>query len=148
MTSGTGAPRKDEDEIRCRLVVFSPRLRPEDVTARSGMQATTVRHRGYRARPGAGPKDGLAEHQWIWEPDDDVTLTLDAQLDAIWSAIGPSAAAFRNLQPEARVVVDIVFEHYGSELSFGWELHERHVAMASALGASVSVDEYDYTGDD
>ena len=148
MISRTDVPRKDRDEIHCRLIVFSPRLRPEDVTAGTGVEATIVRHRGYRPRPGAGPKAGLPEHQWIWEPDNDVAQTLDAQLDAIWSAIGSSAAAFRNLQPEGRVVVDIVFYHYGNELSLGWTLHERHVAMASGFGASISVDEYDYTGDD
>jgi hypothetical protein len=132
------------DEIHCALDVFSASLTPEEITHRIGTQPTIVRRRGSRPRPGAGPKDGLPENQWEWNPDASVPLTLDAQLDAIWTALGSRAQAFRDLS-EAHVVVDILIEHHGDGLSLGWAMVERHVLMAAALGASISVDEYDYT---
>lgn len=39
----------------------------------------------------------------------------------------------------------IVIEHYGHDLSLGWGLDRRHVELAAALGASLDIDEYDYT---
>lgn len=74
-----------------------------------------------------------------------MVLTIGAQLDAIWTALGSRAPAFRDLS-DAHVVVDILIEHYGDDLSLGWAMAERHVSMAAAFGASISVDEYDYTG--
>lgn len=148
MSNRAGRPPKASEETRCRLFVVSDSLAPEVVTGRTGTQPTTARHRGYRPRPGAGPRDGLPEHQWIWEPDDSVALTLDAQLDAIWIALKTRAAQFRDLGPEGRVVVDIVIAHYGADLSLGWRMHERHVSAAAEFGGSINVSEYDYTVDD
>jgi hypothetical protein len=145
MSSG-GEAADARDEIRCALAVFSASLTPEEITDLIGTQPTMVRRRGSRPRPGAGPKDGLPEHQWTWQPDASVALTVDAQLDAISTALGSRAQAFRDL-PDARVVVDILIEHYGGWLSLGWAMAERHVLMAAALGASISVDEYDYTSE-
>lgn len=95
MTSD-GAVTRARDEIRCALAVFSASLTPEEITDRVGTQPTVVRRRGSRPRPGAGPKDGLPEHQWIWNPDAGVALTMGAQLDAIWTALGSRAPAFRD----------------------------------------------------
>jgi hypothetical protein len=81
----------------------------------------------------------------MWQTDDSVERSLDAQLDALWSALGSRADAFRSLSPGAEVQLGIWITHRGSELSLGWILDRRHVAAAAAFGASIGVDEYDGT---
>ncbi len=139
---------KTRDEIHCELAVVSKRIMPEEVTDRIGMRPTLARHRGDPTARGNDSGYGLPEHQWIWTPNEGTALTLDAQLDAIWTELGAYTHAFRDLGAEVRVVIDILIEHYGTALSLGWVLHERHVAMAAAFGAMISVDEYDYTSVD
>lgn len=38
-----------------------------------------------------------------------------------------------------------LIEHYGDDLFRGWVMAARHVSMAAAFGALISVDEYNYT---
>ncbi len=87
----------------------------------------------------------VASHKWTWQPAETVAHSLDAQLDAIWDALGLRANAFKGLPVDAEVVVDIWIEHHGDDLRLGWALDQRHVTRAAAFGASIGVDEYDYT---
>jgi hypothetical protein len=82
---------------------------------------------------------------WAWEPPTDVPRELNAQLDAIWSATRGRASLFRELASSGIVEIAIMLEHHGSELLLGWTLDRRHVEHAAELGATIDVDEYDYT---
>lgn len=126
------------EEVRCHLHVFSATLTPERVTDHVGVQPTTARHRGYRPRPGAGLEAGLPEHQWTWEPSGDVPLTLDAQLDEIWSALATRAAAFRDLLPDAKISVDIVIDHYDDVVGLRRTSGMSRWQPRSALGSTLT----------
>jgi Domain of unknown function (DUF4279) len=133
--------------VRCALFFSSETMRPEEITERVGIQPTVQRIKG-QPRKG-NPAKPVVNHQWIWKPDEEgVERSLDAQLDAIWAALGSRADAFKSLRADAEVVVDILIEHYGDDLRLGWALDRRHVSAAAAFGASIDVDEYDYTGDE
>jgi hypothetical protein len=82
---------------------------------------------------------------WFWEPPTQVPRELNAQLDAVRSVTAGRAALFRELGAEAEVEVAIVLEHYGRQLLLGWRLDRSHVQLVAELGASIDVDEYDYT---
>jgi hypothetical protein len=129
------------------MAVFSCTLTAAAVTEQVGVKPTTQRVKGepvsnfeLRAVPVYVPN-----HQWIWQPDDTVDLSMDAQLDSIWAALGSSAEVFKSLVPDAAVVVSLVINRGGSHLTLGWALARRHVAAAAAFGAMIDVDEYDDT---
>jgi len=87
----------------------------------------------------------VTTNYWVWKPPDHVEAKMEAQLDAIWDELGAKTEAFRRLPPGARVALEIEIYHHGPELRLGWTLAQRHVVMAAAFNASLSVDEYDYT---
>jgi Domain of unknown function (DUF4279) len=87
----------------------------------------------------------IPSHQWVWKPDSSVEHLLDPQLDAIWTSLSPHADAFRHLPPEAEVGLSIWITHRGTDLSLGWVLDRRHVAAAAAFGATIDIDEYNFT---
>jgi Domain of unknown function (DUF4279) len=126
------------------LGVFSHEVPASEVTAHVGIEPTVQRVKG-EARLGRNREMVVASHQWVWKPDSSVEQLLDPQLDAIWSALRAHAEAFSTLPPEAKVTLSIWMVHRGTELSLGWVLDRRHVAAAAAFGASIDVDEYDYT---
>jgi hypothetical protein len=128
--------------VRCELAVFSDAVEPDAITERIGIQPSVTRRRGDLIRTG-GPQ--VPNHQWVWHPDSGVEQDMDSQLDALRAVTISRVDSFRKLQGEADVVLAIVIEHHGDDLSLGWVLDRRHVALAAALGASIDVDEYDYT---
>ena len=136
-------PNDAWEEIKCALVVSSSSLSPAEVTARLGVDPSIQRTKG-AARSG-NPRLPVVTNQWIWQPDMTDGQSMDIQLDAIWAALSPRASAFASLPPDTEVVLDIVIFHRGSHLRLGWALAARHIAAASALGAAIGVDEYDYT---
>jgi hypothetical protein len=85
---------------------------------------------------------------WLWEPSTDVPRELNAQLDAIWSAIAGRAPLFRELASNGVVEISVVLEHYGRHLLLGWDLDRRHIERAAELGANIDIDEHDYTEPD
>lgn len=132
--------------VRCALVVYSETLSAAEITQRVGIQPTEAKIKG-QPRKG-NPAMPVVNHQWKWKPDEEsVERSLDAQLDAIWDALGARADVFKGLPADAEVMVDIWIEHYGDDLRLGWALDQRHVTRAAAFGASIGVDEYDYTED-
>jgi uncharacterized protein DUF4279/anti-sigma-K factor RsiG len=130
---------------RCVLGVFSEWSRPDEITARVGVTPTRSRVAGELIRPG-GPT--VPKHMWLWEPSTDVPRELNAQLDAIWSAIAGRAPLFRELASNGVVEIAVVLEHYGRHLLLGWALDRRHIERAAELGANIDIDEYDYTEPD
>lgn len=132
------------EEIRCSLCIVSGDIGPDELTAMVGVAPTTTQRRGEPRSSGA-PGRTVAVNQWVWRPPGEVKALLNAQLDAIWSALGSRADAFRELPTGAHVVLDIAIYHRGDQLRLGWTLAQRHVAMTAAFNASMSVDEYDYT---
>lgn len=134
-------------EIRCGIVVFSDSMGPADVAAHVGVEPTEQSVKG-EPLPGRRSRSVVvARHRWAWRPGSSVDRSLDAQLDAIWAALGSRADSFRSLPADAEVVMDIWIEHYGDELQLGWRLDRRHVSAAAAFEAAIGVDEYDYTTD-
>jgi hypothetical protein len=130
---------------RCGLGVFSEWCGPDEITARIGITPTRSRVAGELIRRG-GPT--VPKHMWLWEPSTEVPRELNAQLDAIWSATTGRAPLFRELASNGVVEISVVLEHYGSQLLLGWALDRRHIERAAELGASIDVDEYDYTEPD
>ena len=138
------AQQRWHDVVRCALAVYSETLSAAEITECVDIQPTESRIKG-QPRKG-NPSKSVVNHQWIWKPGEGVERSLDAQLDALWAALGHRAAAFKGLPVDAEVVVDIWIEHYGDDLRLGWVLDRRHVSGAAAFGASLGVDEYDCTG--
>jgi Domain of unknown function (DUF4279) len=134
-------------EVRCSISIASDTLTPKEVTTSVGVEPTKQRVKG-EPISAERPNTLVASHLWVWEPDDSVDRSLDAQLDAIWLALGPRASRFKDLPAEVMVRVSIWITHYGKELSLGWALNQRHVGRAAAFGASLDIDEYDETGDE
>jgi Domain of unknown function (DUF4279) len=132
----------DRPRVSCELAVFSESVEADAVTTRVGVDPAETRRMGDARRSGKGR---VKNHQWIWRPCSDVPRNLDSQLDALRAMAIERVEAFKALQNEARVVLEIVIEHYERALSLGWVLDRRHVELAAALGASLDVDEYDYT---
>jgi hypothetical protein len=132
-------------EVRCSLCVFSKTVPPDRVTAIIGIQPSRTRRIGEAVRRGQANGPTVQRHQWIWEVPDRVPSELDAQLDALDAALTPLASSISSLGADADVVVDLVVEHYGSSLSLGWTMASRHVSMVAQFGATLSVDEYNYT---
>jgi hypothetical protein len=130
-------------EVRCSLEVYSDTLSPREVTMRVGIDSTEERVKG-QSRTG-NPAKSVVNHQWIWQPDDSIACCLDDQLDAIWGALSPKAAEFRDLLDHVSVQLSIWIIHRGSELSLGWVLDRRHVSHAATFGAKINIDEYDET---
>lgn len=137
---------RDWEEVRCALTVFSDTVTAAEVTAHVGVEPTNQMVKGEPRR--GRPNMVVASHQWTWEPGETVAHTLDAQLDAIWDALGSRADAFKGLPAEASVGVDVWIVHRGRELSLGWVLDRRHVSHAAAFGALIDIDEYDATDED
>ena len=142
MDDSASRSRRTGLSARCVLEVFSERFRPDHITARVGMTPLRSRVADELIRRG-GPT--VPKHMWAWEPPTDVPRELNAQLDAIWSATRGRASLFRELASSGIVEIAIVLEHHGSELLLGWTLDRRHVEHAAELGATIDVDEYDYT---
>jgi Domain of unknown function (DUF4279) len=135
------------EEVRGSITVFSDTVTAAEVTACVGIDPTRQRLKG-EPISAKRPHIPVASHLWVWQTDDSIERSLDAQLDALWGALGSRADAFRSLSPKAEVQLGIWITHCGSELSLGWTLDRRHVEMAAAFGASIGVDEYDATGDE
>jgi len=139
----TGGQQRWHEVIRCALAVYSETLSAAEITDYVDIQPTEARIKG-EPRKG-NPSKPVVNHQWIWKPNESVERSLDAQLDALWAEMGRRAAAFKSLPGDAEVVVDIWIEHHGDDLRLGWVLDRRHVSAAAAFGASLGIDEYDYT---
>ena len=127
-------------EVKCALAIFSADVEVAEMTARIGIAPTIQRTKGDPIRPGAT----VASHQWIWQPPDAATLSMDEQLDAIWSVLGPRANEIASLAPACKVVLDFEINHHEDDLDLGWVLDARHVAAAAAFGAWMDFDEYNY----
>lgn len=130
--------------VRCALIVYSETLSAAEITEHVGLEPTEAKIKG---QPRVGnPAMPVVNHQWLWRPDEEtVECSLDAQLDAIWAALGARADSFKSLPADANVVMDIWIEHHGDDLELGWALDQRHVTAAASFEASIGVDEYDYT---
>jgi|SRR5665213_2899249 len=140
-----GAPwERSWAEIKCSLAVFSDSIDAAAVTTCVGIEPTIQRVKGEPRSP-KRPDVVVVSNQWVWRPGEAVERSLDAQLDSIWAELGPRAEAFVSLSLEATVQLDVWIAHRGEDLSLGWSLDHRHVAMAASFGASVNVDEYDFT---
>jgi len=136
---------RDAATWRKPVAIFSDAMSAAEISARVGIEPTIQRAKG-DPLPGKRNRDiTVVSHQWVWRPGDDIERSLDAQLDAIWVALSPKAAAFASLFPDAKVQLDIWITHRGSDLSLGWVLDRRHVAAAATFGALINIDEYDYT---
>ena len=122
--------------------MFSASLEPHVIAERVGVRASNARRQGDLIRPG-GPS--VLNHQWVWRPDAQIPWDLDSQLDAIAAMAADRVEAFEGLKNEAEVVLSVVIEHLGRGLTLGWSLDRRHLELAAALGASLDIDEYDYT---
>ena len=144
MSDDESSRRRDWEEIRCSIGVFSDTVTARDVTALVGIEPTRQRVKGEPVSA-SRPNIPVASHLWVWKPDDSVEPSLEAQLDALWAALGSRAESFKNLSPEAKVQLDIWIVHHGRHLTLGWVLGRQHVATAAAFGASLNVDEYDDT---
>lgn len=142
MNDGATKPARNSLSARCTLGIFSETCTPDEITARVGIEPTRSRIAGELIRVG-GPT--VPKHLWLWEPPSEVPRDLTAQLDALCSVTAGRAPLFRDVGSEAEVEIAIVLEHYGRELLLGWHLEQRHVQQAAQLGASIDVDEYDYT---
>jgi hypothetical protein len=135
------------EEVRCSITVFSDSTTAAEVSDYVGIEPTRTRIKG-EPISARRPQTVIARHMWVWRVDDSVVRSLDAQLDELWSVLGPHAGKFKDLPSGANVQLGIWITHRGSELSLGWVLNRRHVAMAAAFGASIDVDEYDDTDDE
>jgi len=134
-------------EVRCSISIASDTMTSKEVTTSVGIEPTRQRVKG-ESISAKRPDTLVASHLWVWEPDDSVDRSLDAQLDAIWLALGPRAPRFKDLPTEIMVRLSIWITHYGKELLLGWALSRQHVDLAAAFGASLDIDEYDATGDE
>jgi|GEM_PF-5834429 hypothetical protein len=132
------------EEVRCSITVFSDSTSAAEISDHIGIEPTRKQIKG-EPISAKRPETLVASHLWVWQVGDSVERSLDAQLDELWSALGPYADKFKDLPPGANVQLDIWITHQGSELALGWVLDRRHVAAAAAFGASISVDEYDET---
>lgn len=132
------------EEIRCSISVFSDNVTAAQITGCVGVAPTKARIKD-EPISAQRPHIRVPRHIWTWQVDDAVERSLDAQLDALWSALGSKADAFRRLPPGANVQLSIWITHCGTELSLGWSLDRRHVAAAAAFGAAIDIDEYDDT---
>lgn len=133
-------------EVRAGIVVFSDNMSPAEIAAHVGIEPTEQSIKGEPLPGKRTRRVVVARHRWAWRPDG-TERSLDAQLDAVWTALGSRADSFKRLPTDAEVVVDIWIEHHGDDLRLGWALDRRHVSAAAAFGASIGVDEYDCTED-
>lgn len=147
------SPEQDEpsrrtawEEVRCSISVASNTVTAAEIARLVGVAPTRQRTKG-DAISDKRPNTRVASHLWIWRPDDSVAPSLEAQLDAIWGALGQYAQAFSALPEEVKVRLALWIVHRGDDLRLGWGLDRRYVAYAAAFGASLDVDEYDATGD-
>lgn len=137
-------PQAPWEEVRCSITVFSDSTTAAEISNYIGIEPTQKRVKGDPISA-KRPQTLVASHMWVWQVGDSVERSLDAQLDELWSALGPHADKFKNLPSGANVQLDVWIIHRGSELSLGWVLNRRHVAAAAAFGATINVDEYDET---
>ncbi len=131
-------------EVRCSITVFSDSTTAAEISGHIGIEPTRERIKGDPISA-KRPQTLVASHMWVWQVGNSVERSLDAQLDELWSALGPHADKFKDLPPGANVQLDIWITHRGSELALGWVLDRRHAAAAAAFGATINVDEYDET---
>jgi hypothetical protein len=132
------------EEVRCSITVFSDSTTAAEISDYIGIEPTRTRVKGDPISA-KRPQTLVASHMWVWQVGDSVERSLDAQLDELWSALGPHADKFKNLPSGANVQLGVWIIHRGSELALGWVLNRRHVAAAAAFGASIDIDEYDDT---
>ena len=135
--------QRDWAEVRCSLCIFSPSTSPKALTELVGITPTYSRRKGEPRNPGA-PGSTVVTNIWVWKAPEDIEAQMNSQLDAIWRAHSTKAKAFRELPPDASVTLSIEIYHH-TDLSLGWSLDKRHVAMMAAFNASMDIDEYDYT---
>jgi hypothetical protein len=136
--------RRAWEEVRCSITVCSDSTPAAEISGHIGIEPTRERIKGEPISV-KRPETLVASHLWVWQVGDSVERSLDAQLDELWSALGPRADKFKDLPPDTNVQLDIWITHRGSELALGWVLDRRHAVAAAAFGATINVDEYDET---
>jgi hypothetical protein len=139
---------RHREDVQGALAVYSDTISASEITSLIGIEPTEQRVKGQPVRGKRNRKITVVSHQWIWQPNDSIERSLDAQLNAIWAALKPYAEVFQHLPPEVDILLDIWISHYGSEIWLGQKLDKRHVTAAAAFGASISIDQYDFTEPD
>jgi hypothetical protein len=128
-------------DVRCAIVVFSDELSPSQITGELGIQPTRTKERGELTVGGRLTPN----HQWGWEVPEGVPASFDDQVDGIRRGVGLHAGKFRSLAGRAHVQFDVLIEHQGRDLYLGWAIDAEVVALIAEFGASLNIDEYDYT---
>jgi hypothetical protein len=132
---------------RTEFSVYSDTVPAVEMTARIGLDANRVLVRGSRRQEPPVPRAHL------WQVSDHQPGSVGDQAERLLARLAPHRDRLVALSREPDFSIGLMIVRYfadedGAPNGFGWHLPPELVAFLAAVGASIDVDEYDYSEDE